>query len=34
MLVFGSGTVYYQYELNRVVAVYQVEPGTQVPLFA
>jgi Domain of unknown function (DUF4234) len=34
MLVFGSGTVYYQYELNRVVAVYQVEPGTQVSLFA
>jgi Domain of unknown function (DUF4234) len=34
MFVFGSGTVYYQYELNRVVDVYQVEPGTQVALFA
>jgi hypothetical protein len=34
MFVFGSGTVYYQYELNRVVDVYQAEPGSQVPLFA
>jgi hypothetical protein len=34
MFVFGSGTVYYQYELNRVTAVYQAEPGSQVPLYA
>jgi hypothetical protein len=34
LFAFGSGTVYYQYELNRVVDVYQAEPGTQVPLFA
>jgi hypothetical protein len=34
MFVLGSGTVYYQYELNRVVDHYHAEPGTQVPLFA
>ena len=34
MFVFGAGTVYYQFELNRVVAVYHAEPGTQVPLYA
>ena len=34
LFAFGSGTVYYQYELNRVVDVYQAEPGTQVPLYA
>jgi Domain of unknown function (DUF4234) len=34
MFVFGSGTVYYQFELNRVVDVYQVEPGRQVPLYS
>jgi hypothetical protein len=34
LFVFGTGTVYYQYELNRVVDVYQAEPGSQVPLYA
>jgi len=34
MFVFGAGTVYYQFELNRVVAVYHAEPGTQIPLYA
>ena len=34
MFVLGSGTVYYQFELNRVVDAYQAEPGRQVPLFA
>jgi Domain of unknown function (DUF4234) len=34
LFAFGSGTVYYQYELNRVVSVYKVEPGSQVPLYA
>jgi Domain of unknown function (DUF4234) len=32
--LFGSGIVYYQYELNRVVDVYRAEPGTQVALAA
>jgi hypothetical protein len=34
LFAFSSGTVYYQYELNRVVDVYKAEPGSQVPLFA
>jgi hypothetical protein len=34
LFVFGTGTVYYQYELNRVVDVYRAEPGSQVPLYA
>lgn len=34
LFALGSGTVYYQYELNRVVDVYKAEPGAQVPLFA
>ena len=34
VFLFGTGTVYYQSELNRVVDVYQAEPGGQVPLAA
>jgi hypothetical protein len=34
MFVLGSGTVYYQFELNRVVDAYKAEPGSQVPLYA
>jgi|SRR5215467_1047645 len=35
MLILGLGTLYYQTELNKVVAVYgDVPPGTTVPLAA
>jgi hypothetical protein len=34
MLVFSIGTLYYQFELNKVTDAYLVPPGTQVSLYA
>ncbi len=34
MFVFGLGTLYYQFELNKIVEAYGVPEGTQIPLHA